>query len=283
MNAKGWAVCVIEPNKYEAQIILDLFRGAGCDNVKLFASQDEASRALKVFRANVIVSAFETTPLDAAAWTRAFRRNQAVANRQAAIFITSGAFSRQMAEDCRHAGANALIGKPVSAKTLIATVKKVLAHPRPFIEADNYVGPCRRAGIVTAGAPKRRRRGDGKGEGNAPVGGTLQTAVQALIDAANVTMADATRVEPCESALRAVQSYAVNEGDGPLMRACAAFAVELSSARTQPPAVARAALEACVAGVAKMAATPRSDAAAREVMAEGVRQAVARAAMQRAA
>ena len=53
--------------------------------------------------------------------------------RQAAVFLTSRAFSRSLAEDCRHAGANALIGKPISAKVLTATISKVLSKPREFI------------------------------------------------------------------------------------------------------------------------------------------------------
>lgn len=281
MNVKSWAVCVIEPNKYEGQIILELLRGVGAANVKLSASQDEASHALRLYNANIIITAFETSPLDGAAWTKAFRRSHAVANRQAAVFVTSGAFSRSMAEECRLAGANALIGKPISGKTLIATIKKVLAHPRPFVDGSGYVGPCRRAGIVTAGAPKRRRSGDGNAD--APPVGTLQTAIQTLIETTTLVSADPTMTEACEAALRAVQGYAVNVADGPLMRACAAFSLQLSAARTQRPEAAKAALESCIAGVAKLAATPPNEARTREAFAEAVRQAVARAAMQRVA
>ena len=46
--------------------------------------------------------------------------------------LSSGAFSLAMAEQCRHAGANALIGKPISAKVLLATITKVLSKPREF-------------------------------------------------------------------------------------------------------------------------------------------------------
>ncbi|GIK50666.1 MAG: hypothetical protein KJZ75_03365 [Hyphomonadaceae bacterium] len=281
MNAKSWAVCVIEPNKYEGQIILELLRGVGAANVKLFTSQDEATHALRLHRANIIVTAFEAGPLDGAAWTKAFRRSNAVANRQAAIFVTSGAFSRSMAEQCRLAGANALIGKPVSGKTLIATIKRVLARPRPFVDGEGYVGPCRRAGIVTAGAPKRRRRSDGQSE--APPAGTLQTAIQALIEATALVSADPAKADACGAALRAVQGYAVNVGDGPLMRACAAFSLQLSAARTQRPEAAKAALEMCIGGVARLAAISTSEGAAREALAEDVRQAVAKAVMQRVA
>src|SRR5262249_10837222 len=122
--------------------------------------QADALDMLEVYNANIIICAYETLPLDGAEWTKTFRRNHKLPCRKSAIFITSSAFSHAMAEKCRHAGANALIGKPLSAKVLIATIKKVLSQPRPFIDAEGYVGPCRRAGIVTAGAPKKRRKAD---------------------------------------------------------------------------------------------------------------------------
>ncbi len=35
MNVKQWTVCVVEPNKFEGQIILDLLRNYGVDRVRV--------------------------------------------------------------------------------------------------------------------------------------------------------------------------------------------------------------------------------------------------------
>jgi CheY-like chemotaxis protein len=282
MNVKTWTVCVIEPNKFEGQIIVDLLRNAGVEKVRLVADQDAALDLLEVYNANVVIASFEMAPLDGAAWTRIYRRSYKLPGRKQAIFITSGAFSLAMAEQCRHAGANALIGKPMSAKVLLATINKVLSKPREFIDAEGYVGPCRRAGIVTAGAPKARRRVDACGETKAPVL-TLDQAIEALAAAAGAYAVDARKVDACETALRFVQAYAVNAGDGPLMRACAAFALQVNASRSQRNDAARAALETCINGVVQLAAMGADKTDAREAVAEQVRQAVAKAAMQRAA
>jgi CheY-like chemotaxis protein len=282
MNVKTWTVLVIEPNKFEGQIIVDLLRNAGVEKVRLVADQDAALDLLEVYNANVVIASFEMAPLDGAAWTRIYRRSYKLPGRKQAIFITSGAFSLAMAEQCRHAGANALIGKPISTKVLLATINKVLSKPREFIDAEGYVGPCRRAGIVTAGAPKARRRVDASGETKAPVL-TLDQAVEALAAAAGAYAADARKVDACEAALRFVQAYAVNAGDGPLMRACAAFALQVNASRSQRNDAARSALETCINGVVQLAAMGADKTDAREAVAEQVRQAVAKAAMQRAA
>lgn len=282
MNARDWNICLIEPNRFEGQIMLDLLRDAGAARLKLIADSNAAMDALEVLAPNIIVAAVESTPIDGVAWTRAFRRNRRVANRKAPIFLTSRAFSRSLAEECRHAGVNALIGKPLSAKILIATINKVLANPREFIDADGYVGPCRRAGIVTAGPVQQRRKVDESRPAAESEGGTLIAAVAALSRAIGRFVAGTAQAETCQAALKRVQAYAVNAGDGPLMRACAAFGLQLAAKGMRPEA-SKAALEACVAGVTELAATSMEDAERRDAMAEGVRQAVAKAASLRAA
>ena len=49
---------------------------------------------------------------------------------------------------------------PAVAPARFFTINKVLAKPRPFVDSDVYVGPCRRAGIVSAGTGKYRRKSD---------------------------------------------------------------------------------------------------------------------------
>ncbi len=281
MNAKDWNVCIVEPNKFDGKLLLDLLRNAGADKIKVFTDPNAAVDALEVLNANIVIASFELGEADGAAWTKAFRRNKKLANLKAAIFITSGAFSLNMAEQCRHAGANALIGKPLSAKVLTATINKVLSKPRPFIDAEGYVGPCRRAGIVTAGAPKKRRKVD-VAEAPAPAL-TLNDAVEALAAAAARFAADGVTLEPCEAALRQVQAYAVNAGDGPLMRACAAFTLQLTAAKMQKAETLKETLQVCVDGVARLVSIDGKEAQRREAIAEAVRDAVAKAAQRRAA
>jgi hypothetical protein len=187
-----------------------------------------------------------------------------------------------MAEECRHAGANALIGKPLSAKVLTTTITKVLANPRPFIDAEGYVGPCRRAGIVTAGAPKKRRKVDSESQ-TAAGAQTLADIVASLSAATQGFAKDSAKGDACEAALRPVQAYAVNAGDGPLMRACAAFSLQIKASRTVRTDANGVALQACAEGVADLASLPVAESERREAVAERVREAVAKAALQRAA
>lgn len=281
MDVKTWNVCLIEPNKFERQIIVDILKNAGVENIKVFASQEDVFTVLARTSANVIIASYETTPLDGAAWTKAFRRSRALPCRKAAIFITSGAFSRTMAEDCRHAGANALIGKPLSAKVLLATINKVLTQPREFIDAEGYVGPCRRAGIVTAGAPRKRRKAD---DGSATVNeaDTLAQAFTSLTHALTQMASGKGAAAQCEGALRRVQAYAVNANDAALMSVCGTLAQQLTAHDLRSEA-GKTALNVCAAGISRLAELGLGATEERSQVAAQVKNAMAKIALAKAA
>lgn len=158
MDVHHWKPALVMTSKFEAQIMIDLLRNAGVPKISVLADPsyalDEAIRC----RANILIVAADGA--ESLAWVRELRRSTSHPARKAPVFMISSALTLALAERCRQAGANAIIGKPVSTATLLNTIKKVLVKPRPFVEEANYVGPCRRAGIVTAGAGARRRKAD---------------------------------------------------------------------------------------------------------------------------
>jgi CheY-like chemotaxis protein len=273
MDPKTWAVCLIEPNKFERKIIIDLLRNAGVEKIKEAATGDEALDLLEVFAANIVITSFELGADNGATWTRVFRRNHKLANRRAAVFATSSAFSRAMAEECRHAGCNALIGKPISGKVLTATINKVLSQPRPFIDAPGYVGPCRRAGIVTAGAPSKRRKADAvaaAAEEAAKLAQAFSTLTAALVQ---LTQGKGAAGE-VEAGLSRVQAFAVNANDKPLLAVCTTLAQQLSAHDLRSDA-GKSALTICAEGISQLAALGLNQSEQREKVAAEVRETIA--------
>jgi CheY-like chemotaxis protein len=281
MDAKNWNVCLIEPNRFESQIIVDILKNAGVRLLVSFSYQEDALTMLARANCNVIIASYEMAPLDGAAWTKAFRRSRAMPCRKAAVFITSSAFSRTMAEECRHAGANALIGKPLSAKVLTATINKVLTQPREFVDADGYVGPCRRAGIVTAGAPCKRRKAD-DAVASGDDADTLALAFASLTAALKQMAAGKGAASQCESALRRVQAYAVNANDAALMSVCGTLAQQLTAHDLRSEA-GKMALGVCAAGIGKLVELGLGAKDGRMQVADDVKQAMAKIALAKAA
>lgn len=268
MDIRNWNVLVIEPNKFEAQIVCDLLRFSGVQNVRITRDSADALTLLKHFSANVILMELDSSPIDGLAWTRRLRRDVKSRGRKAPVFLMTRTMSRAVAEACRLAGANALIGKPLSGAVLLNTIKKVLANPRAFIEHDNYVGPCRRAGIVTAGAPLRRRTGDAE-FGETATLPELVSGIRRCIE--DLATGKTTRTAACEAGLREVQSRAIAAEDSALTRACAAFSTQLN---VKIDAQSLPALGACIDALTKLVALESLPAADREAIADQLSQTV---------
>jgi DNA-binding response OmpR family regulator len=161
MDIRAWKVAIITANRFEENILADLLRYGEVRDVRALRDCATTLSDLDRFAANIIIIAIDKGPFDGLEWVRQLRRAQHSPARKASVFVITDALTMTIAEKCRHAGANAVIGKPLSGAVLMNTIKKVLAKPRPFVEGQEYVGPCRRAGIVTAGPGKFRRQADG--------------------------------------------------------------------------------------------------------------------------
>jgi CheY-like chemotaxis protein len=248
MDVRQWKVLLIEPNKYEAQIVADLLRFAGVQSIRIETRSASALDAAELGAFNMILMELDCEGVDGIAFTRRLRRMQRSPSRKATMILLTKRLSRPVAEACRIAGANAAVAKPVSNATLLNTINKVLANPRPFIEGANYVGPCRRAGIVTSGPAPRRRKSDLE----AAAGGASvhQLIARALACVDELVTGRQAQSEACEDILEQIRDRATDLQDGPLMRVSAALANHLDS-RDSPGG--RAAIVACVEGLGALA------------------------------
>ncbi len=165
MDPSQWSVLLVTANKFEATLQTDVLRGAGVRRLKLYADSQTALAEAGGMDANIVIIAADAQPIAAFDWIRSLRRMHTSPARKSSVFVTSPALTASVVSQCRIGGANAAIGLPISNASLVNTVKKVLASQRPFIDCEVYVGPCRRAGIVVAGAGHKRRRSDDEGAG----------------------------------------------------------------------------------------------------------------------
>ncbi len=270
MDIRDWTIALIEPNKFEAQIEIDLLKAAGTVRIRYFRDNSDARRALELYPANVILLAMDGGEIDGVEWTKQFRRDRRMVNRKASIFVLSHTVTRQIAENCRHGGANAIIGKPLSGASLLSTIKKVLANPRPFIDAEGYVGPCRRAGIVTTGAVTKRRQSD-----NPTM--SLSAAIAALASATGDFVRGRTPgPSACAAALKALNQVAQKDSMAEVAVGCAAYDAAIAAPEPYDDAF-KARLTEAMDDLARRVAVALDDGAGREALAQRVREAETRA------
>ncbi|MBI1185967.1 MAG: response regulator [Alphaproteobacteria bacterium] len=247
MDVRQQHVLLIEPNKYEGQILTDLLRFAGVQEIRTETNAVTGLEAVAGGAFTLILMELDCEGVEGVAFTRRLRRMQQSPSRKATVVLLTKRLSRPVAEACRIAGANAAIAKPVSGATLVSTLNKVFANPRPFVEDANYVGPCRRAGIVTAVA-QRRRRSDV--EIARPGADVRELIARALTGVDDLVSGRQARAGACEDLLDEIRERAAQAEDGPLMRVSAALANHLD-ARESP--IGRAAIGACVDGLGALA------------------------------
>src|SRR5690242_16405305 len=121
MNTSAWAVAIVTANKFEGKLQADLVRGAGARRVTLIQDRDTALSDVGQFAANIIILAIDDDAAASLEWVRRLRRSSRSAAQKAAVFLTSRNLTMTLAEQCRRAGANAIIGLPISNATLLNT------------------------------------------------------------------------------------------------------------------------------------------------------------------
>lgn len=250
LNPKDWSVFLIEPNKYEARIAIDLLTQAGVRKIRCEENSAEALEVLRTLAATLILTELNATPIGALEWVRQFRRDPRIGCRKAGVFVMTKALSRANVEAARIAGANAIIGKPMSGASLMATIGKVMSTPRPFIECAAYVGPCRRAGIISTCAVDRRHRPDAAAplhlDDRAAVIGALLAGAADLVSGAALT-------DDSASHLREVETMSLDADTGGVLRGIAASLLRLGTHKSLD-ASDRAVLASCMEALQKLAA-----------------------------
>ncbi len=139
------------------QVLRTVFTLAGVNKLTL---TDEPRRALELlcienFHAVFVEGALEHDDMPFAI---AARRIPALLNPMIAIFAVFPEARKQDVEQARDLGVHDVICRPVSAKTVAAKMRGVLAQPQPFIAAPSFFGPDRRSKDRAGASPNQERR-----------------------------------------------------------------------------------------------------------------------------
>jgi len=99
------------------------------------------------------------------------RRSDIDPNRFAPVMVIQGHTPLDQIEKARDCGANFVVAKPITPRTLLERVLWIAQEQRPFVELDDYVGPDRR--FHNHGPPDSagtgRRRSDNPAEAAAAI------------------------------------------------------------------------------------------------------------------
>lgn len=135
---------VIDDNRDMRTLIKSLLYALGIKDVIECGDGGQALEELKVRQADIIFLDWAMDPINGIEFLQMLRRSPDSPCPRANVIMLTGHTTIEHVVEARNAGMTEFLAKPVSSEKLYTRVMSVLKYPRPFIEAPNYVGPCRR-------------------------------------------------------------------------------------------------------------------------------------------
>jgi CheY-like chemotaxis protein len=116
-------------------------------NIRNIVEASDGAQGLDILErehVDIVLLDNEMEPISGIEHTRLIRTGGKVLNRKIPIIMISGFTEAGKVIEARNAGVDEYLAKPISASILCQRVEQTYLYPRPFIECDSYVGPCRR-------------------------------------------------------------------------------------------------------------------------------------------
>jgi len=149
---------LIDDNVHMLNIVETTLRGFGARKIVRAGTADVALDYLRG-GIDIIITDYMIGGLDVIAFTKGVRRMPGTHDRFVPIILLTAHSARPRIEAARDAGVTEICCKPVTPKDLFRKLAAVIDYQRPFVQAPDYVGPCRRRKVDAAyDGPERRGR-----------------------------------------------------------------------------------------------------------------------------
>ena len=192
VNLRDLVILVADPNAYARRITNGILRGFGANKVLEVEQTLSLFQVLSGQKIDILLCDTRLPPHGGLMLTRTIRRNTHNENRTIPILLMSSDTGESTIKNARDAGANIVVAKPMSPKSLYDRLAWIAFNPRPFIDTATYFGPDRRFKIEGYPGGIGRRKGDKQVEVAEEVGpGLAQDDIDNLFSAARKGQPDA--------------------------------------------------------------------------------------------
>ena len=160
INLDNLTILIADPNPYARRITHSILRGFGANKVLEVESSLDLLQSLSGRKIDILICDDRFPPHGGLAVTRAIRRNEKNENRTIPILLMTGDARELTITRGRDVGANMVVAKPLSPRTLYDRLAWIAFSPRKFIDTETYFGPDRRFKIEGYPGGVGRRKGD---------------------------------------------------------------------------------------------------------------------------
>lgn len=159
MIVKDLKILVVDDNVHFRTLLRTMLEALGVRWIEEAADGAGALAMLRRFPADLAIMDWRMDHLDGLECVRRIRRDPGSADRFLPVLMVSGFADAELAHEALDSGVDEFLAKPISARSLVATIEKVLEDRRPFVEIEGgYFGPDRRRRDLALPDGDNRRR-----------------------------------------------------------------------------------------------------------------------------
>ena len=158
-------VLVVENAGHMSGLICGILKSLGVGRIIEARSGRDALDIMNLQAVDLLLTDDLEPPLDGLALTREVRKSKSQEIATLPIIHITSRLQKSSIFASRDAGVTEILSKPFSASQMTTRIEMALAHPRPIIKAQGFVGPDRRRRVKDA--IERRRAADKAGVGDA--------------------------------------------------------------------------------------------------------------------
>lgn len=160
VNLSDVVILVADSSAYLRRVIHGALRGFGANKVLEVEDSVGVVQVLCNQKVGILICDAHLPAHGGLALTRSIRRRADNENRTMPILIMSSDTREVAIRDARDAGANMVVAKPLSPKSLYDRLAWIAFSPRQFVDSETYFGPDRRFKIEGYPGGVGRRKGD---------------------------------------------------------------------------------------------------------------------------
>lgn len=150
----NFSIIMVEDSEYMQHLISDVLKIFGVGDILMCSNAQEAMDIIKISQARTTSRYINKIDIVITDWLmpngsgkdllKWIRLHESDLIKFLPVIVVSGFTTERLTNETRDLGANEILVKPISGKTIAQRICSVIDNPRPFINGPNYFGPDRR-------------------------------------------------------------------------------------------------------------------------------------------
>jgi two-component system, chemotaxis family, chemotaxis protein CheY len=150
------SVLVLDDHRFMQQVMRLILNGLGVRKVVCVGSVDEALTVLETETFDIVIADYLLGGKTGAQFTRLARTTRSGSDRFIPIIACTADTTPRTIQELRDAGADEILGKPVSPQAIWSKITAVTNARRKFVSTPEFFGPDRRRRTVEPPVGERR-------------------------------------------------------------------------------------------------------------------------------